>query len=346
MNIVTIWWWTWTYNLIKWLKKLKNINISAIVSMSDDWWSTWKLRDEYWILPPWDLRRAIVAMSDEDKTEILRHIFNYRFKWWILEWHNLWNLIMMALEEIAGNYHKAVNLLEELFDIEWNAYPVSLERTKLLAKLENWSYILWENNIDIPRHNWNLRIKQLYVIKEQYWKILKPIIDYLYEENNEIIIDLINKFKTDIPIENPLIKEVIEKADYIIFSPWDIYTSILPNLLIGNINNYIKSSKAKKILFMNLFTKFWETNWFKVSNFIDEFKKYIWEDIFDHVIVHDWEKNPISEEVIESYHKEKKERIINNINDKKIVKADLIKQYDMARHDPEKISKILGQIIK
>lgn len=340
INVVTIGWGTWTYNLLKAIKNIKNINISCIVSVSDDWWSTWRIRDEYWILPPWDLRRAVVALSDDDKTTLLRDLFNHRFNWWSLDWHNLGNLIMLAIEQITWDYWKSIDLLEELFDIKWNIYPSTFEKTRLVAKLENLDYIIWETNIDIPKHDPSIKIQDLYVIKDDYVSVLEKI-NLEKWISNHIVQSIYDKFFEDKPNENPKIKEVIENADYIILAPWDLYTSILPNLLIWNIIDYINISKAKKLLFVNLFTKNWETNWFDLSHFLKIYEKYFWNDIFDKIFLQDWEKFPIDNNVLDKYLLEWKTIIRQDINDKRIVKWDFVKQNDMIRHDSDKIMECL-----
>lgn len=346
MKVTTIWWWTGTYNVLSALKNIDWLKISAIVSMSDDGWSTWRLRDEYWMLPSWDIRRAVVALSDQDKNGILRELFNYRFKWWGLAWHNLWNLIMLALEELSDNYWKAIDYLEEIFNIKWKIYPVSFEKTRLLAKLEDWQFILWETNIDIPKHDWNIKIDRLYVIKEEYAKVVSKLSEWDIWINPDIINKILEKFLEDLPLNNPILDNVLWNSDYIIVGPGDLYTSILPNLLLWNVAENLVNSNAKKILIMNLFNKYWETSWYKLYDFLTEYKKYLWKDIFDYILVQDRENFPISQDLLDKYKFEKKEIIQNNINDSRIIKWDFVKQFDMARHDPKKIKIVLEKILK
>lgn len=346
MKVATIWGWTWTYNTLKALRQCEDIEISAIVNMSDDWWSTWKLRDEYGVLPSWDIRRAIVALSDDEKSQILRKLFNYRFSWWWLGGHNLGNLMMMALEDIAWGYGKSVNMLEELFDVKWDVYPVTFESTRLLAQLENWEFVFWETNIDIPKHDGKLKIQKLYLLKEDYGKILKKIHEEDLGINKHIFTDLLKKFVDDKPQSNPKVDNVLNNADYIIIWPWDLYTSILPNILTWNIKNLLLHSKAKKIFVCNLFTKYWETHGFRLNNFLNIFEDYLGKDIFDTVIVHDREVYPVDKEILINYEKENKQKVEIFSDDKRIIRWDLIKQKDMARHSSDKLLNILKQVIR
>ena len=349
-NIVTIGWWTWTYNLVSALKKLSNIFIHTVVSMSDDWGSTWFLRDEYWILPPGDLRRALVALADDEKLWFLRELFSYRFDSWLLKGQNLWNLIMLAAEKIAWDYAKALNELEKLFNItKWKVYPATLEKTRLLAKLENWDFIIWETNIDIPKHNPDLKIVDFWVIKEDYAKILKVMDKYSWnfielQKVNKIFDLTVELAIQDKPWHNKKLEEIFEKADYIIIWPWDLYTSILLNILVWNVASLIKKSKAKKIYIANLFTKLGETNWYKLSDFLKIFEKYFGEDIFDYILVQDWSLVDLPENLIKRYKDEGKEVVSIDIKDFRLIKKDFVKVWEFVRHDIDKLYKVLKDL--
>ncbi len=341
-NIVTIWWWSWTFNLVSWLKKIEDVFIHTIVTMSDDGWSTGFLRDEYGILPPGDLRRALVALSDDNKSEFLRKLFSYRFKWGLLNGQNLWNLIMMAAEDIEWSYGKALDELEELLWIKkGKVYPATFERTRLIALLENWEYIIWETNIDIPKHNWNERILNFWVVKEEYAKILDKIKKFWKKDIFDIVL---KQALEDIPENNPVLPTLFENADYIIVWPGDLYTSILPNLLVWNVKRYLTESKAKKIFVLNLFTKYGETNGYKLSDFLKVFKKYLGKDIFDYILVQDWEKVKLPENLLKKYSKENKEIIKIDLSDDRIIRADLISSSDIIRHDKNKLSLAISRI--
>jgi len=342
-KVTVIWWWSWVFNVLKWLKHIDDIFLTPVVTMSDDGWSTGFLRDEYWILPPGDLRRSLVALADDDKTDFLRKLFAYRFEDGFLKWQNLWNLIMFASEKITKDYGKALNELEQLFEIKnGKVYPATEEKTRLLAILESWEFVVWETNIDIPKHNSNLKIKDFFVIKEEYAKILN-ISEKVWK--NDVSSFLLKQAIQDKPWKNKELKEVFEESDYIIFWPWDLYTSILPNLLVWDTIDLIKKSKAKKIYISNLFTKVWETNDFKLSDFLSVFSKYLKEDIFNYILVQDLEKINLSKDFLDNYKKEWKKLVEVDLQDERIIKDDLISQTDVLRHDADKLSSVLAWII-
>ena len=357
-NIATIWGWTGSYNVLKSL--FWKANISAIVWMSDDGGSTGRIRDEYGVLPSWDIRRAILALSSEN-SENLRKLFNYRFENWVFKGHSLWNLIMLASEDIAWNYVKWLNMIEEMFDVEGKIYPISLEKTRLLAKLENWEYVFWETNIDVPVHN--SKVEKIMLIKDEKSQAIKDLMElvnnkmeYIFSQANynwekqwvkNLLSSLIQSLVQDnLPTLNRKIPQVIENADYIIVCPWDLYTSILPNFLVDWFANMVKKSSAKKILIANIFTKKWETDNYKLSDFLRVFESIIWKDIFDTILVNDTDKTLVQPWVREKYEQEWKEFIRIDICDTRIIKADLTKQTDLVRHDIEKLSQVLQKIIK
>ena len=327
--------------LVNALKQLENVFINTIVTMSDDWWSTGFLRDEYGISPPGDIRRALVALSSSKKAEFLRKLFAYRFKSWLLKGHNLWNLIMVAAEDIVGEYGKAINFLEELLDIKkGKVYPATFDKTRLVAKLETGEYIVWETNIDIPKHSWNELIKDLWVVKEEYAQILKKAKELWKQEIFDNVFQLALK---DNPAHNSFLEKIILEADYIFIWPGDLYTSILPNILVGDVKEFLKKSQATKVYVWNLFTKFWETNNFKLSDFVKVLEKYLWKDFFDLILVHDWGKFPLPSWMQEKYEAEKKQIVKTDISE--VIKADLVNFADLARHDVNKLAKVLHKII-
>lgn len=316
INITTIWGWTWTFNVLSWLKQEPNLNLRAIVTMSDSWWSTWVLRDEFGILPPGDIRRAVLALSRE--SVILRKLFEYRFdKKSSVSGHTVWNLLLTAMSDITWDFESWLKEICKMFRVEWKVIPVTLENSDLWVILENWEQIIWETNIDVPIHDWNIKIKKAFLTK------------------NVAI--------------NPNASNTLINSDIIIIWPWDLYTSIIPNLLVNWISEAIKKSNAKVVYFCNIMTKYWETTDFEVIDFIDVIEKYLWIWVLDYVIVNSWH---ISDEMVEKYKNEehKKPVKIKNLDDfenknYKIIQRDLLNEKDFVRHSSKKISNTIKDMI-
>ncbi len=316
INITTIWGWTWTFNVLSWLKTNQNLNLRAVVTMSDSWWSTWVLRDEFGILPPWDIRRAVLALSRE--SILLRKLFEYRFdKKSSVSGHTVWNLLLTAMADITWNFESWLIEICKMFRVQWKVVPVTLEKSDLWVILENWEKIIWETNIDVPLHDGNIKIKKAF---------LEPIVSVSEQAKN-----------------------VISNSDIIIIWPWDLYTSIIPNLLVSWVSEAISNSNAKVVYFCNIMTKYWETTNFEVIDFVNVIEEYLWTWIIDYIVVNSWY---INDEMVLKYGKEenKKPVKIKNLEDfkdksYKIIQRDLLNQHDFVRHDSKKIQSVINDII-
>ncbi len=233
------------YNLLLGLSQYP-VQLSAIVSALDNGGSTGIIRKEYHTIAIGDLRRSIIGLSSlpKDLKEIMWHRFNSGF----LKGHSLGNLIILAVLQQGKDINK-------IFQIKGKVIPVTLENAHLYAKLENNQIIEGETNIDIPKHDTHLKIKEIFI---------KPKV----QANNEAI-------------------RAIKKADVIILGPGDLYTSIIPNFLVNGISESIKKSRAKKIFICNLQNKLGETNGFYPADFVLEIEKYLGKNVLDHVILPD-----------------------------------------------------------
>lgn len=295
---------TGIYSVLTGLKK-QPVKLSAIVSMADNGGSTGVLREEFGVLPPGDIRRALVALSESE--ELLCDLFNYRFKEGSLEGHNFGNLFLTALSKMEDDFQRGVEQAMTLLNVQGKVLPVTTEDTQLHAELENGKVINGETNIDVPKHDGNLKIEETF---------LKP----------ECSI-------------NPKAKKNLKEADAIVVGPGDLYTSIVPNLLVEGVPEAIEESSADKFYVCNLMTKFGETNGFTASDFVKVIKNHL--QSLDYVLVND--KKP-SEERIKEYEEEKAEFVTYEQlkeQDFKIIKEDLIRESGYIRHDPQKTAKVI-----
>ena len=280
------------------LRTLKNhpVHLSAIVAMSDDGGSTGILRDEYGVAATGDVRRALVALSEPEG--ILKELFNYRFGAGGLEGHSFGNLFLTTLEKITGSFAQAVEEAGKILKIKGEVIPVTLDNTRLFAELENGQVIKGETNIDIPKHDGSLRIKKIWLDPEARM--------------------------------NPKAGEAILAADLVIIGPGDIYSSLIPNLLVNGMSEAIKRSKATKLYICNLMTKRGETHDFKAEDFVSEIEKYTPLDfaLFN-------TKKP-SEEILKKYKKAKSEFVEPPAFSPKVILADLLAEDGFIRHDSGK----------
>lgn len=318
VNITTIWWGTGTYNVLSWLRNNPNYNLAAIVTMSDSGGSTGMLRDEFGVLPPGDIRRAILALSTE--SEILRKLFEYRFeKESSVSGHTVGNLLLTALSDITGNFWDGIKEINKMFKVKGKVIPVTMEQSNLCVELENGLKVCWESNIDVPEHDATLRIDNAY---------LEP----------------------EVPV-NQVAKNALENSDIIVIWPGDLYTSIIPNLLVKWVKKAIKNSNAKVVYFCNIMTKKWETTGFEVQDFIDVIEKYLGKGIIDYVVVNN---GNISDYMVKKY-KDTEEKKPVKIKDKhkkelkkkpyKIIERDMLHEQDFVRHSSKKIASIIDDLV-
>lgn len=306
---------TGIFNLLRGLKRYTS-NIVAIVTMMDSGGSSGRLRDEFGHLPPGDVRQALVALSPDDRSSLtLRQLFNYRFsKGEGLEGHTFGNLFITALSEITGGTDKAIREAGRILGIRGVVYPVTLTHSNLVARLEDGSEIVGETNIDIRKEKPGVKIDYVYLDPKAY----------AYPE---------------------VLKE-IETADVIVLGPGDLYTSVIPNLLVEGVVEAINYSRAKKVYVCNLMTKRGESDDFKASDFVKEIKTYLENGRLDYVVLN---KGPLPGKLIKRYESEEAEPVeADTLEVQKIVKNVVARQLSSAgtllRHDTGKIARIVIDI--
>ncbi len=292
------------------------LNLSAIITMADDGGSTGFLREEFGILPPGDIRRALIALSSADQ-KLLAELFNYRFEDGKgLKGHSFGNLFLTALEGLCGSFEGAIEEAKKILGVRADIIPVTLSQCKLVATLANNKKIYGETNIDIPKHNGNIPIRK---------------------------IELIPKVRA-----NPKAVKAILAADIIVIGPGDLYTSILPNLIIKNIALSIKKSPAKKIYIANLMTKFGETQGFKLSDFVNTVERCLGENTVDYVFA---SNKKIAAGALAAYSDQKSEPVKIDAENLKNIKAKIItgnfmRKGKLIRHDSKKIAKTIMSLLK
>lgn len=311
-KIVVIGGGTGVFTVLTGLKKYFR-NLTAVVTMADDGGSTGILREEFGILPPGDIRRALVALSASDN-KILSELFNYRFEEGrSLLGHSFGNLMIAALERLTGSFEKAIGEASRLLAVQGTVLPVTLKKTFLAAKLEDGSVIRGETNIDVPRYDGRLRIKKIW---------LEPAASL-----------------------NPAVRKAILAADAIIIGPGDLYTSLIPNLLVKGMRRAIRQAHGKKIYFVNLMTKFGETTGFRASDFVKTIEQYLGKGVLDYVVVN---KTKPSAMRFRPYIAEKAEFVdvdVENLKKPTPIIANLIRKSGFIRHDPEKMAQIVRMLI-
>ena len=319
-RVVTIGGGTGTFSLLSHLKKYQ-FNISAIVTMSDSGGSSRRLMDEFQRqLPLGDLRMSLVALARNGA--LWREVFMHRFEQTEdddtrqnmrgVRGHSLGNLILKGLQDINnGDLLLAIEDAQELLNTAGRVLPVTLEQTMICADLEDGTTICDETEID-TRGKKNVGE-------------LSPIERLRLEPE-------------DAPACAQAVR-AIRRANTIIIGPGDLYTSLLPNLLVCDIARAVRESDAEKVYICNLMTKHGETDGYRASDFVNAIHQYLGGRV-DRVIVNDGAYLP---EVLEMYAEEKSEPVIvDRAQLSRFVPHVLIERLNLendklARHDPERL---------
>ncbi|MDO8599838.1 MAG: YvcK family protein [bacterium] len=320
-KIVVIGGGTGTFQVLTGLKKYPNLELCAIVTMSDSGGSTGRLRKELSILPPGDVRRALIALSNLPLAQkTIEKLFDFRFESGKgLKGHSMGNLLLAALMQITGREDLAIKEASRILAVSGFVYPVTLDKTHLVAILENGKRIKGESKIDL-RHSretdWKIPIKKVFLIPKG--KIFKDT------------------------------ERAIRSADLIVLGPGDLYTSIIPNLLVDGVSQAILASGAKVALIINLMTKPGETDGFFASDFVGIIKEYLGpaQKKLTHVIMNT--KFPHSVQTLSWYLRHSSKPVaddLEELNELSVIRGVFTQKGELLRHDPAKLAKVLMKII-
>ncbi len=325
-NIVCIGGGTGTFVALRGLKHSQH-HLFAIVAMSDSGGSNKRIRDEFGLLPTSDLRQCLVALSDENGgAGILRKLFMYRFeKGKGITGMTFGNLFMAALSDILGSQEAAIRATGKVLRIQGTVLPVSFTNTSLVAEYENGDIVSGEHLIDEPSHDGTMKISRVY---------LKPAAK-----------------------PNPEALDAIEKADLIVLGPGDLYTSVIPNLVVNGIAAAICASKAKKVYIVNLMTKFGQTYGFTATDHLKIIRKYIGKSV-EAVVINTARLQKSALAVYAKYHEFPVADDVTPAPSFTVIRADVASRQvtaksksdllvrSLIRHDSEKLATILLHYIE
>lgn len=312
---------TGTFVVLSGLKK-KEHDLGVIVTMMDSGGSTGRLRDQLGVLPPGDLRQCLVALSDAP--ELWRKLFLYRFENGDLKGHNFGNIFLSALEKVSANYTEVLETAEYVLKTKGDVLPVTYEKTNLCVQYEGGQIVEGEGNID---------------------------------ENNTESSRIVNAYVEPSVEANPAALKRLAESDYIVVGPGDLYTSIIPVLLIKGVKETIKTTKAKIVYNMNLMTKMGQTSNYTALDHIKDLTEYLGREP-DIIIMNNGE---IDQSIKEWYNKHNEHQVVNNLDKNnfkgEIISEDLIdrKQFvkntsdqltrSILRHDSDTLANVLNGII-
>ncbi len=302
-----------TVNVLRGIKEYSK-DITVIVSMADDGGSGGRLRRLFSIPPPGDLMNCLAALSEAEP--ILKQLLTYRFKgnrWGrddSLGGQKLGNLILVALSNITGSFEKGLEEAERLFQTHGKIIPATYENVSIWALTVDGKKIKGEQNIDLGKYNGTRSLSQVH-LEPRNITTPKSVID------------------------------AISKADVIITGPGDLYTTILPILLVPGITKALKESKARKIYVVNVANKPFETPNYTVSDFISAITKHINGFPFSRVLVNNNFKPIIPKQLKYNFVAYSRPEV----GKMSIIQKDLVDVKFPLYHDSEKLAKAIISVL-
>jgi uncharacterized cofD-like protein len=289
--------------LLRGLKEFTH-NITAIVTVADSGGSSGDLRRDFGVLPPGDIRNCLAALSSDEA--LLSQVFQYRFKSGTgLEGHSLGNLLITALGEITGSFEDAVMESGKVLAIYGQVLPSTLTNVQLVGELED------------PETGEIRRIVGESELTNTPGRIHRVWLD-----------------PANTPAYPPAISAILN-ADLIIIGPGSLFTSLLPNLLVGGLADAIQSSRAEKFFICNVATERGETEGFNASDHLKVIEQHLGRDLFDLVICNRNFRGQLGVNT---------EWVVADMalhENYKVYEADLIDETYPWRHDSQKLAKAI-----
>lgn len=296
--------------LLRGLKR-HTCNLTAIVTVADDGGSSGKLRDEFGILPPGDIRNCLIALADTEP--LLEKLFQYRFgENTTLSGHNFGNLFIAAMLDITGDFREVLQQSSKVLAVKGQVLPATLDEVTLCAQLQDGTIIQGETQVGKQGNE----IERLFLCPENCSALPEAL-------------------------------AAIEEADAIILGPGSLYTSVMPNLLVPGLAEGIRQAEALKIYVCNVMTQEGETENLTASDHAAVIVEQLGMGVLDYMLVNN---KAISPELRRKYQEENSSPV--KIDEERIrgleielVKADLINQTDVVRHNSVKLARTLLKLI-
>ncbi len=284
-------------------------DITAVVSVADDGGSSGKLRRELDMMPPGDIRKCLVALSDE--APIVGELLKFRFDQDELEGHSMGNLILTALTRVTGDFGEAVRQANRIFAARGRVIPATLDRINLVAVHDDGSRTVGQRKISESRS-----------------RIRRVMLD---------------------PNPGPPRDEIvgaIRAANLIVLGPGSLYTSVLPNLLIDGIPQAIRSSKAVRVYVANVMTHEGETRGYTLPDHLDAIRDHVGDGLFDYVLVNSGEIAP-DEVKPEMRHASPVRYVANGPTPRnfRVVEDDVVDPENVLCHDSSKLAASLIRLL-
>lgn len=279
-------------------------NLTAIVTVADDGGSTGRLRQEFGVVAPGDIRQCISALAESEP--LMSRLFQYRFTEGTgLEGHSFGNLFIVAMSEVTGNFETAIHEASRVLNVRGNILPSTLEDVSLSARTQEDVMVHGEHNISEAGG----AIRELF---------LNP---------------------PDAEAHPDAVRAILE-ADLVIIGPGSLYTSILPNLLVPGIRQALCATSAPRIFVSNVATQHGETDGFSVADHLLVLERHSTKGLIHGIVAN----NNIATELPEAWHSAAvpvSNDGMDAFKDVVLMEADVVAEENRYRHDPEKLAAMI-----
>ena len=282
-------------------------DLSALVTVTDDGGSSGRLRDEFQMLPPGDIRNCLVAMSADES--LLSSLFQYRFEGsGALAGHNFGNLFLTALNGVTGDFSEAVRAASHVLAIRGHIFPSTNQSVTLIAELEDGTRVSGETNISKSQRP----IRRVYLDPEG----CSPPRDAL---------------------------EALSQADLVLLGPGSLYTSLIPNLLVPGVTDAIASSNADVVYLSNVMTQPGETTGYTLADHVRALLDHAPGLELSSVLAN---STPVPDETLGRYREEGAGPVVVSREEElpcRLVIEDLLDPGPVLRHDGVKTARALTE---
>ena len=288
-------------------------DLAAIVTVTDDGGSSGRLREDFKMLPPGDVRNCMVALSEDE--HLLARLFQYRFRQGDLEGHSFGNLFLAALADTTGDFAQAVQMSSSILAARGRIYPATNTNVTLAAQMDNGTVVRGETSITASPQR---------------------IVELMLEPGNAE------------PLPGTL--DAIANADLITLGPGSLYTSLITNLLVRGIPEAIAASRATRVYVGNLMTQANESLGLSASQHIEKILQHCGcarGPIFDYALIN---TAPISPSLLERYAREGQSPIEADLDRIRAlgvepIPGNFVHEGNLLRHDPDRVTSALLQIV-
>ncbi len=251
LRVVAIGGGTGLSTLLRGLKRHPGLAITAIVSIADDGGSSGRLREEFDMPPPGDIRNCIVALADAEP--LLGRLFQHRFEQEgsTLKGHSFGNLFLAAMTEMTGSFEETVTEVSRVLAVRGRVLPATLEKVTLCADMSDGAFVCGESNITAAA----------------------GAVRHLHLQGR--------------PEANPAAVRAILDADLIVLGPGSLYTSVLPNLLVEGIAGAVRFARGRRVYVCNVATQRGETDHFGAADHVRALYDHVGDDLVDLILVND-----------------------------------------------------------